>query len=247
MLKPPESSVENRSFLSPWKALIILEIQFFYPRAERISNPRVMPSILLIIYSATEKGSKYTGFIYIHEWLTLESQDSWQQKASLPSPIFWAQFHIGLLDWAGEGKQQFQVMKISWREVHTNSTYNWRYVDFTQTVKSTCMKRAVSCLINKWRNSSGSQHEPSCSPCYTEDTGWTPHPDCYCPSVLDRLNSDFFYSAPYSLVCCGALFSGSSPFHFTTSDTPFTLFTHILASIFSLSKIMPDENKIQFG
>ena len=52
------------------------------------------------------------GFIYIHGWPTLASQDSWQQKASLPSPIFWAQFQVGLLDQAGKGKQQFQVMKI---------------------------------------------------------------------------------------------------------------------------------------
>lgn len=64
-----------------------------------------MPSILLIIHSATKTGNKWMGFIYIHLWLTLASQDSWKQKASVPSPIFWAQFQVGLLDWAGKGKQ----------------------------------------------------------------------------------------------------------------------------------------------
>lgn len=70
-----------------------------------------MPSILLIIYSATKKGTKWIGFIYIHLWLTLASQDSWQQKASVPSPIFWAQLQVGLLDWAGTGKQHENLLE----------------------------------------------------------------------------------------------------------------------------------------
>lgn len=52
------------------------------------------------------------GFIYIYGWLTLARQDSWQQKASLPSPIFWAQLQPDLLNQGGRGKQQLQVMKI---------------------------------------------------------------------------------------------------------------------------------------
>lgn len=89
-------------------------------------------------------------------------------------------------------------------------------------VKSPCTKRAVSSLINKWRKSSGSQHEPSCSPCYREDTGWAPHPNCQCPSVLDSLHSDFSYSAPYSLGLLWLSLLWLFPtFHFITSDTPF--------------------------
>lgn len=77
-------------------------------------------------------------FIYIHGWLTLASQDSWQQKDSLPSPIFWAQFQVGLLDWAGKGKQQFQVMKI--------------YLEggMTQTVHTTVFKWSLPAWKEQW-------------------------------------------------------------------------------------------------
>lgn len=42
------------------------------------------------------------GFIYIHGWLTLASQDSWQQKASLPSPHILGTISTWL---AGPGRQ----------------------------------------------------------------------------------------------------------------------------------------------
>lgn len=63
------------------------------------------------------------GFIYILGWLTLASKDSWQLKTSLPSPFYlWAQFQVGLLDWADKGKQQFPVTKKYWGDTHKQHT-----------------------------------------------------------------------------------------------------------------------------
>lgn len=105
------------------------------------------------------------GFIYICVWLTLvASQDSWQQKASLPSPIFWAQFPADLLDQEGKGKQQFQVMKIFlgggevWMSDCVGSvmwmswyTYTYNYIQYIQLYSREVFlhKKAVSRLTDK--------------------------------------------------------------------------------------------------
>lgn len=110
------------------------------------------------------------GFIYIYVWLTpVVSQDSWQQKASIPSPIFWAQFPPDLLDQQGKGKQHFQVMKIFlwggevWMSVwgvwcechdihtHTTTLHTHNYTQYIQLYSREVFlhKKAVSRLTDK--------------------------------------------------------------------------------------------------